>query len=1632
MKTIKVLGILAFCLGLWACTEKSDNGSESSANPAVTHSERKLSDEERAKLRDDFATTPFKVLHIAELSFDNAPAIAVRFSTPIDPKSEWRSYLSIRQQEGGALKGDWVLGDNLNTAFYPFVEADTTYEVQVKSGLEALTGRMLEAPWKTQVSTRSAEHMVKFISYGTQLSPQLSDGLSVESVNVEAIDIDFFRVRPSKMADFLYSNLGSYLYELENIQYYADLAYTARFDLNFAKNKRLKSVIPITDIKDLREPGVYFAVMKEAGKYGYEFQTTWFSVGDIGMQARSLGNDLYLFVHQVESAKPASGTQIKLFNSSSELIEESSTNSDGFAEFKGLSQGVSFAIAQKGEHFSVLKIAGPAMDLSEFKLPSRVQRAMELFIYSPRDLYRPGEQVQLNALLRDHDGKLAQASPIQATIYTPDHRAFQSFNWQGDESAFYEHSLRLPAQAMRGEWRLEARLGNGDLFEYPFSVEDFLPERMKLELQSADGKDQLANNEAVRVKVQGDYFYGAPAAGNRVEVSVTSKQARTLFEEWKDFIFGVEDFNRYDYNFDIDAFELDDKGAGEFSLPLSWENATSPIRVKSQVSLFESGGRPVSRSIEHTLWPSDALVGLRPTWDGNRALPNAQAVLELIRVNRKGELTAAEDLDVLAYREDEAYYWEWRNDWQYSSNRRDVPVFNRQLSIEEGQRGTVAVPVDYGNYRIEVRSKGNRELLASYRFFAGWSWDRPAAGETGRPDKIDMAWNADALMPGSSAELSITAPYDGTALISVESDRMLWHHQVAVKAGENSVSVPIDAAWNRHDIYATANVIRAGSAKTKALPKRAFGLIHLPLDRSDRSLALELSAPEKVLPETELTAVIQTDKKAGEEISLTLAAVDSGVLSISRFKTPDAHAWFFEKRAYNSELRDSWAWFIEQLGDKNARQRFGGDADEELARGGEAPQNEVQVVSLYSGKVVVGANGKAEIKLPLPYFNGELRLMGMAWSDQRFGQFEQKVKVAAPLVAEVSTPRFLALNDKSNASFDLQNMSDAAQTLEIIASADPSLGGKQVSLDVSLEPMQRHIFKLPLTASRSDGLGTVSISVEQQGQAANPVSLKREWRIGMRPAYPAKLEQTDVVVDPGQTYSYPDMRSQFELGTQALQLAASPRPPLNLNEHLEHLIQYPYGCLEQTTSRAVPLLLSSKADLLRYGADAEFVANRGDALTQAIGRISGMQRSDGSFGLWSNQANEVHWLSVYATEFLLQAKESGYTVNDGVLAAAMQRLSEYLDTQGRIWTEYDHYSEYPEHYHFAYRAYAALVLAQQQKASLGQVRELYDSHARHARTRLSMAHIALALELVGDARRAEQAWKIALGASEKPRGYTGDYHSDVRDLAWTTRLAMRSKIVEQPLKQLLNLRSELIDRRWLSTQDRSALFQLGKALDAGDVGEWQMTLNLGSGSEAISQSKDLLKTIKGEQIPSHISIANTFSKPLFVSLRHNGYPTSAPKAVADGLQVRRFFFNDKGQPIDLSKVQSGDLILVKLDVSSLREERVPDALVVDLLPAGFELENQNLDSAVKMDEMQIGGQSVADWRSNSQIVHEEYQDDRYVAAIQLYRNAASLIYLARAVTPGEYQIPPTLVEDMYRPWLRAIGKDDGSVRILAK
>lgn len=1579
---------------------------------------------DKAELAKRYAGRELTVADASEVQLDGASTLSVSFSVPLDPEQDFAARLHLVDKKTGKVDGAWELSDNLMELRLRHLEPRRSLVLSIDRGLRAINGSELAAEYNTSLDTRDLQPSVGFASRGSLLPTRLAEGLPVIALNVDKVNVEFFRIKQESLPNFLTqwgrsSNLDTW--QSRELLPMAELVYSGRFDLNPARNTRETLLLPIAGLEPFKQPGVYLAVMRQAGTYNYSQPATLFTLSDIGLSVHRYHGRLDAFVQALEGGQALEGVEIEVLGGNGQVLASAKTDGAGHAELP-LPDKAAVVLARRGEQTSLLNLGSPALDLAEFDIAGPAANPLQFFVFGPRDLYRPGERVLLNALLRDADGRAVKPQPVNVEVRRPDEQVSRKFVWEPGENGLYQYQLQLASEAPTGRWQLLFDFGGGHQQLHEFLVEDFLPERLALELKGSD--NPIRPSDAARFQVEGRYLYGAPASGNRLTGQVYVRPLREAVKALPGYQFGSVTEEELSQDLELEETTLDAQGKATVGVENRWAEAQSPLQLILQASLQESGGRPITRRLVQPVWPAERLPGLRGLFDGENVDGDGLAEFEVLLADPAGNKLASDNLQVRLIRERRDYYWSFSESegWNYHYNEKFLNLGEEGIKVAAGGTAKVSFPVEWGPYRVEVTDP-ETGLTSSLRFWAGYSWQDNTEGGAVRPDQVKLALDKPAYGAGDTAQVTVTPPSGGSGYLIVESsDGPLWWEEIEVPAEGKRFDIPLAKDWARHDLYVSALVIRPGERKAGATPKRAVGLLHLPFDRAPRQLQVSLTAPEKMRPQQPLKVKVQAKNADGsipQKVNVLVAAVDVGILNITEYQTPDPFAELFGRKAYGVDQLDVYGQLIEAGQGRLAKLAFGGDAA--LAKGGKRPDTSVTIVALQSVPIELNAQGEGDVSLDIPDFNGELRLMAQAWTDERYGMGEGKTVVAAPLVAELSAPRFLAGGDETSVALDLTNLSGAAQKLDVQIEAEGQLSlaapsGYNAAL--ALDQAQRHTLRIPVRAMGGYGAGVLRVKVNGLSlPGENLPAFSREWRIGVRSAWPAQQQRLRSVLQ-GDSWQLPaGTLAAFEPAGREALLSVSSRPPLNLAEQIQALKAYPYGCLEQTTSGLYPSLYADAGTLKKLGLEGEPEEQRRNSIEIGIERLLGMQRYNGSFGLWGSDSEEEYWLTAYVTDFLLRAREQGFAVPPEALEKASERLLRYLQDRQLVDAGY---SDNLDHTRFAVQAYAGLVLARSQQAPLGSLRALYDRRA-DAKSGLPLVQLAVALQKMGDKPRADETLALGLGLGRQRQEWLADYGSPLRDQALIYALLEENDLAASSRDQLLfSLAEERALQDYLSTQERNALFLAGRGLIKTPEKSWIATLNSGGQVRELSDAQPALK-LEGASLSEPLSLSSSFEGKLYQQLTLSGYPTAAPAARGNNLSIERGFYGLDGRPLDLNNLASGQLVLVHLAVRA--EERVPDALVVDLLPAGLELENQNLaQSAASLDD---ASSAVKEWQKsmqNAAIKHQEFRDDRFVAALDVNGyDTTHLLYLARAVTPGTYRVPPPQVESMYRPAWNAIG-----------
>ncbi len=1564
-----------------------------------------LVDDEQLQARLDNAieTHGFRVVDNNVDSESATPRICVVFAYPLPPATtDLSSYITVEGNNQLAVETD---GSQLCVTG---LEHGKRYNVKVRAGLPSADGDVLKSDVELNIFVPDRKPFVAFDSNAYVMPAGLGGGLPITSVNAESADIMIYRIGDRSIATAIrngifQSELQSYSAE-DIANDYGELTYEGKVTLAKGEpNAMVTTAIPVTDAIGELQPGAYVVTAKvtstKQADYWSNLATQWFVVTDLGLTTVSGDDGIHAFVRSLTSAQPVANAPVKLVARNNEILGEAVTDANGRADFApGLGRGEGgrapqLLVAETTDDYAFLDLSKTAFDLTDRGVEGRpTPGPIDIFASTERGVYRPTETVFLTALVRDIQANALHDLPITVEVERPDGVIADREVLNDQGAGGYHLAYALDDGAMRGSWRfkLYADTKAAPITNVSFLVEDFEPERLAFEVK-ADVK-QIVPDEVTPVDVTAAYLYGATAPGLGIEADTIVRPVMSLPD------FPGYSFGRLDDTISSDRQPLgivgttDDEGkaTAEVTLPAPMPS-TKPLEATILMRLIDTNGRTIERSLSRPVLADVDRIGIRPQYSEEDGLgENTTAGFDIIAVSPEGAQIDKSDIKWTLSRIETNYQW-YRNDgtWKWEAITTKRQVGDGTVDATASGPVTIAAPVTWGEYLLEVESTGEGATSSSYSFYAGYYY--PQAGSD-TPDTLKVVLDKPSYKIGDTANLKLDPQFAGTALVMVVDDRIIEMHAVDVPEGGTTFPLTVSENWGP-GAYVTAILYRPSDAAEKRMPARALGLAFADVDPGDRKLDVSFDVPKETLPRQSFTAKVNiANVKPGDKAYVAVAAVDLGILNITRYQTPDPAAWYFGQRQLGVEFRDLYGSLIDPTQGDPGGLNVGGDG--EFGRLSTPPATSV-LLALHSGIVEVGEDGTATVTFDLPDFTGTARLMAMAWTDTAVGSAQADVFVRDPVVVTMSPPRFLRLDDASRLLVEVNNVSGPAGTykVELITGAGLSTDAAETSFD--LDAGGRKSLNLGLTGTQIGNNDLKLIVTQPDG-----VTMVKELTLGVRAAAVEQTTTELIDIAPGETVELSAVKFDTIVAhSGTLTLAVGPIARLDVPELLLSLDRYPYGCAEQTSSRAMPLLyLNDVATSMGLGTDEEIDGR----IKEAIASVLSKQNSSGSFGLWDAYSWTDLWLDSFVTEFLLRSKDKGYAVPDQAMSMALDSIGNQLSYA----TDFEKGGEDI--------AYALYDLARAGRAAIGDLRYYFEARLDRFGSPLAKAQLGAALALYGDRTRASQAFQAAvemLAVKDDPKVWRIDYGSQLRDTAAVLALAAEFQPSGVDIPALASRLSDLRDAaRWTSTQEDGWTLIAAAAL-AKDTGDGKISVDGVDLGGVVN-----LRFFQEEFEKGPVTIVNNGNKATEAKVTVTGIPKVVPPASDEGFDIERTFYNLDGTEADMTDVSQNDRFVVVLSMTP-SQLGSGQYLVVDPLPAGFEIENPDLS--------QGGGVDDFSWVSASTPIHVESRTDQYVAAFRYTSDVTNFVtaYMVRATQPGSFVLGGATVEDMYRPEFR--GNTDG-------
>lgn len=1505
-------------------------------------------------------------------------------------------------------------------------------EMVVKKGLPGLYGGQLDDEYSQEVLMADLQPRLSFADEkGQYLMRGGEENVKLNAVNVRRANVRIYEVFANNLLFYMYNRGSGYYYDnccgVQNgfvsygegegdyyeDDYYYDDYYSSRADvgnygrllhedsviLGDQKNRLNEFTVNLSDHLDDRFRGIYVVEVRDDRDY-WRRDVKIVSVSDLGIITKRSKDELLVFVNSIQSAQPVEGAEVRLISTNNQSLLTGTSDAQGIVHFKNVAEEAKdfvprLVTARKGDDFNFIDFKSTEVGLSRFEVGGKQEYSdtYETFIYPDRNLFRPGEKAHFNTIVRDKDFGNVTDIPVILKVIDPRGRVFQESKKTLNSEGSTELEVDIPTYASTGDYTLEAYSGSDELMaSYGFSVEEFVPDKIRVEAESKDETVDLG--EELSVDIFSEYLFGAPCSNHSYEVDVNLRHAPFYSKKYKKYRFSPEDVDNEYLENEFDSGELDETGRATFTWKAAEEySAAGIIKGTAYTTVFDATGRTVTRPFSFKLNPNDYFIGIeRGNWYVSTNEPvNVKAIA--IDPGEKVLNSFRAEVEVIRYEWRTVLKKNRRGEYHYQSERKEIQEDKRSLTLN-GPTQYAFTPRSSGRYEVRIRKQGEERYTARSIYAYGRSSSTATSFEVDREGRIEIVPDKDKYAPGESAKLLFKTPFSGRMLVTIERDRVLDYQMVDVVNNSAELEIPLNDD-HLPNAFVSATLFKGHEAESPTPFLVGHGYQPLMVEAQDNRIPVEIEAPERIKPRRNQEIVIKTVPQ--KDVHVTLAMVDEGILQIKNFKTPDPYAFMYAKRKLSVSSYDLYEYLMDEVMSLNSS-AAGGDEFGAGKRINPITAKRFKLLSFWSGVKKSDANGEVRVTVPVPQFNGSARLMAVAYTGRRFGSTSKSMTITDDVVLFPAAPRFLSPNDSLSLPISLMNTTTNAGKVKVTVKTEGPLKlTGPASQSVSMKAKDNQNVKFGLKVDNSVGVGKILISTTGLDQVTDEIEL------AIRPTSPLVVEDGFGTIQAGKNSSV-SLPGGYISSSQNTTLSISKFPAVKFAGNLSYLVKYPHGCVEQTTSKLFPQLYFD--DLAAAIAPDVYVnGNPVYFIKEGIRKLQSMQLGDGSLAYWPGGSYTSWWGSVYAAHFLVEAKKAGYDVRDNVL----DRLLSYL---GREAADKDTYSY--RHYRSGSLTtetkarketlYSLYVLALAGKSDLALMN--YYRARPHLLTTDSRYLLAGAFGLSNKWNAFNELMPGTFLSEEPLRESGGSFDSPVRANAIVLSVLCD---VDPKNKQIPSLIRYLTakGRRIYSTQDKAWSFlALGKAVSKN--AKAKVNVDVLVDGKNIGNYNNQNWSLSSKQLNGkNVSFKPTGSGEVYYFWSTEGIKMNGADVPDEdeNIQVRRRYYNRDGELLTGGAMRQGDLIVCEIELrTGLRG--VENLVVSDLIPAGLEIENPRLGTSTSLSWI----------KSNLYPDYMDVRDDRMLLFTNMSANDnRKYHYMMRAVTAGKFKLAPVGCEAMYDP-----------------
>ncbi len=1315
---------------------------------------------------------------------------------------------------------------------------------------------------------------------------------------------------------------------------------------------------------------------------------------ELGIVAKEGRDHRMLFaVSNLVSTNPESGVDLQLYNFQNQLIETIKTDAEGFAEVD-LKKKPFLLVAQKGNQFGYLRLDdGTSLSVSNFNVTGQeITEGLKGFIYGERDVWRPGDTLFLNFILETASNS-AENHPVIFSLVNPKEQVVERRVVTNNENGFYLLTTQTKKDAPTGNWRAEVQVGNS-IFSKRVKIETIKPNRLKIELGLP--KDKLLGTDDKSLSITASWLHGSPAKSLKAKVEVLFTKGATKFSNFQNYAF-TDPATRFSSKEET-IYEGQLDPAGKAIVPLNLEglgNAPGMLNMWFTSRVFETGGDFSTSVTKARYSPYSAYVGVRmPESEDNWYKTDTDYQPEIVVVDKNGKAVSGDDLEAKLYKINWRWWWESgsENLAHYVSGSYYQPVKSWTIKDAE-QKSQINLNVKYNNWEdngryflwVKDNTSGHSTGITFYMSrWGGWRSDGMSEGAT----MLSIRTAKEKYKVGEDIEVTIPSSKTGKALVSLENGTkvldMFWV-ETSDKQTRFTLKAKPEMAPN---FYVHVSLIQPFGSTENDAPLRLYGVIPVEVEDPATILKPVIHAPAEIEPETSYS--VEVSEANNKKMTYTLAIVDEGLLGLTNYSTPNPHTAFYQREALGVKTWDLYDYVAGAYGAR-LEKAFAVGGDGEMMDSEKKEANRFKPVVQFAGPFTLEAGKKQKHTFKMPNYVGAVRMMVVAGNQGAYGAEEVSVPVRKGLMLLATVPRMLAPLETFDLPVDVFAMKENVRDVSITVKTNELfevVGNTENKLQFTETGEKMSYFKLKVKGN--SGVGKIVVEAKSGKETAS-----YEVEVQVRNPNQAVTVQQSKLVKGGESWKT-ELQNPGQPTTNEAWVEISGFPPLNLNKHLDYLITYPHGCVEQVTSSVFPqLFLENLTEI-----DADRKQKIEDNIRHALIKLQSYQLGSGGFSYWPGSSYANEWGTNYAGHFLVCAENAGYSLPYGM----KDKWLRYQKAEARNWRKSQNNSDL---YHYrnydlnqAYRLYTLALAGSPDLGAMNRLREK-NSKSPDVLWRLASAYV-----LAGKKEIAQQLVSNLSTEVKEYNEFGGTFGSSLRDKAMILESLVLLDEQENAFEMLQNVSDDINNRSWLSTQ--TAAWSLYAAAQFSekfykDGSETAYELNVNNERASARTKIPVVKVPvqKGKAKQLALDYKNTGASATFVRLVAKGIPAGVDSTSGLsnlGLQVK--YIDAAGKLIDPASIPQGTDFRMQVTVKHPGKKVDYEEMVLStLVPSGWEILNKRLGDAPQND---------------ANFEYQDIRDDRIYTYFDLAMGKQkTFTFYLNAAYKGEFYLPPVSCEAMY-------------------